>query len=276
MKSISRFNKNVALKILLLFGFSVFFLITIFTGSVSLYVHPRIIPYMFFAAAAMISIALLLFRDLFKPTKENENSWPLLFFIIPLILAFSLPAKSFDSSTGAIGDIQLSSGGATSTSTVEATQKSGNTENAEESGSDLDTGDTDENEAAKEGLSLQNGVLVMDSNNFYECLCEIYADLDQYKQTPVEVVGFVFREDESLADDEFVPARLMMVCCAADMQPVGLLCQYDKASELKADSWVKVIGTIEETKFDGGTIPCIVAQSVEITEEPDAAYVYPY
>lgn len=36
------------------------------------------------------------------------------------------------------------------------------------------------------------------------------------------------------------------VLCAADMQLVGLLCQYDQASKLEADSWVKVSGTIQK------------------------------
>ena len=73
MKIFCRFNINIALKILLLFGFAAFFLRTVLTGSVSLYVHPRIIPYMIFAAAAMIVIAFLLFGDLFKSTGKKQN-----------------------------------------------------------------------------------------------------------------------------------------------------------------------------------------------------------
>jgi putative membrane protein len=230
---------------------------------------------MIFASAAMIIIALLLFRELFKSTAKKGNSWPLLFFIVPLIMAFALPAESFDSSTGTIGDVQLSSGGSLSDNTIVAAQEPEETDNSAESSPAIE-GDTAESKETDEYIPLQDGVLVMDSSNFYECLCAIYADMDKYKGTPVEVVGFVFNENESFADDEFVPARLMMVCCAADMQPVGLLCQYEKTSELKADSWVKVSGTIEEAEFEGETIPVIVAQSVEMTEEPDEAYVYPY
>lgn len=280
MNNSLRFNMNIVIKVLLLFGFAAFFMITIFTGSVSLYVHPRIIPYMIFASIAMIIIAFLLLKNLFKSEEESANSWPLLFFVVPLIMAFSLPAKSFDSSTGTTGDVQLSSSYNISNSNVTYTS-----ENPQESELSVDDSESTEPDSGvdtsvsvvpSKSLSLQNGILVMDSSNYYDCLCEIYANLDKYIGTPIEVIGFVFNDNETFADDEFVPARLMMVCCAADMQPVGLLCRYDKASELEADSWVKVNGIIEKVEYDGDTIPCISAQSVDVAKEPDDAYVYPY
>ena len=66
------------------------------------------------------------------------------------------------------------------------------------------------------------------------------------------------------------------VLCAADMQLVGLLCQYDQASKLEADSWVKVSGTIQNAEIDGQIIPGFIAQNVASAKEPDEAYVYPY
>lgn len=273
MKNSRRFNMDALLKILLLFGFSVFFLIVICTGSVSLYVHPRIIPYMFFASAAMIMIAILLLRKLFEPGNIKANSWHLLFFIIPLLMAFALPAKSFDSSAGTLGDVQLSD------NTAKPVQEMKEADIPAESSmgsTTSDTGDTAASDATDEGNLIKNGTLVMNSSNFYKCLCEIYADMDKYVGTKIEVIGFVYSDNEDFAENEFVPARLMMVCCAADMQPVGFLCQYDKASELESYAWVKVCGTLEKAGFDGETIPCIKAESVEEAEKPVEEYIYPY
>lgn len=274
-----RFNINIALKILLLLGFATFFLYTIFTGSVSLYVHPRIIPYMIFASIVMTIIAFLQLSNLFKSSKKKINSWPLLFFIIPLIIAFALPAKSFNSSTGTVGNVQLSGGENKTNNTVEPSQESGPTDNltGNNSGNSVSGSEnTTTNETSKNGLQLQNGVLVMSDNNFYECMNEIYSNMDKYDGVQIEVVGFVFNDNEGFSDNEFVPARMMMTCCAADMVPVGFLCHYDKASGLKADAWVKVTGTIGKTQFDGETVPYIKAESVEKTEKPDVEYVYPY
>ena len=90
-----------------------------------------------------------------------------------------------------------------------------------------------------------------------------------------EVIGFVFR-DNAVKDNEFAPARLLMVCCTADRQTVGMLCRYDKAKSLKQDSWVKVTGTIRIIDFKGQKIPTIEADNVVETARPKNDYVYPF
>jgi len=178
-----------------------------------------------------------------------------------------------------VGNVQLSGGENKTNNTVEPSQESGPTDNltGNNSGNSVSGSEnTTTNETSKNGLQLKNGVLVMSDNNFYECMNEIYSNMDKYDGVQIEVVGFVFNDNEGFLDNEFVPARMMMTCCAADMVPVGFLCRYDKASELKADAWVKVTGTIGKTQFDGETVPYIKAESVEKAEKPDVEYVYPY
>ena len=233
-------NTNAVSKIILLLGFAVFFLNCVITDSVILYVHPRIVPVMIFGAIAMIVIAAFLLPDVFRKSEKKTGS--LLFFAFPLVIAVTLPAKPLDSSVGSVGSLQILSPGT------------------------LGGGKAD----------MQSKLLIMDSDNFYDCINEVYNRLEQYEGTAVEVIGFVLRDSESFADNEFVPARLMMVCCTADMQPIGLLCRYDGASALPSGSWVKVRGTIEKTKFEGGIIPCIFAESVTVVMEPDRPYIYPY
>lgn len=276
MKKRDSLNINIALKIVLLFGFAAFFLSTVLSGSVSLYVHPRIIPYMIFASAAMIIIAILLFRDLFKNGRKKANSWPLLFFIIPLVMAFSLPAQSMDTSAAATGEVQLSGGESFSAGAADDASKPEETNSAAQSSPAADNGGTESNDETSESEAVTSEALVMNSSNFYSLLCDIYENIDKFQEVQIEVEGFVFRGNGSLTDNEFIPARLMMVCCAADMQPVGLLCRYDNAAALDNDSWVKVCGTIGEAEYEGETIPCIIAQSVEPVEEPDKSYIYPY
>ena len=296
-------NINTALKIVTLLGFSCFFMFTIFTGSVNRYVHPRIIPYMIFAAVAMLIIAFLMLSELFKLQKGKSNSLALLFYIIPLVMAFALPAQSFDSSTRTVGDVQLTGKGSvnSNTNSSRVDQQGSNSENditgsttisesnvtANESSNDSSKNDvitstttTKSNAAIGEPSNdttvSQNDVLKMVGDNFYNCMNTIYNDLDTYIGRKIEVVGFVFNDYEEFADNEFVPARLMMVCCAADMEPTGFLCRFNNASELEADSWVKVTGIVGKTEFCGETIPYIEAQSVVKTDKPADEYVYPY
>lgn len=276
MARLRALNTTIALKILLLAGFGIFFCLIIFTGEVRLYVHPRIIPFILFAAGAMFIIALLLSRDLFSPT-ETGDFWPLLIFAVPLLMAFAIPAKPFDSGSGTAGPVQLISNTAAVGTVQPESSASAPAADASSSSSTAELSQAlPQVEMQQPDIVLQDGVLVLNSENFYAGLNAVYDHLDDYKGTPVALVGYVFKDSESFAANQFVPARLMMVCCAADMQPTGLLCLYDGASQLEADSWVKVEGTIDETTFEGETIPCILANSVTPAEEPAEPYVYPY
>lgn len=101
-----RINIEAILRLVILLGFAIFFFSIIQSGKVELYVHPRIVPYIKFGIIAMISISLFTIRDIFKP-KRKVNVVPYLFFIIPLFLAFSLPAKSIDSTSMSFGDMKI-------------------------------------------------------------------------------------------------------------------------------------------------------------------------
>ena len=266
IKKLLNFNINFIIKIVLLFGFAGFFLITIISGTISMYVHPRIIPYLIFTSAVMIVMAFLYLGELFKHNSKAK-SWPLLFFIIPLMMAFTLPAQSFDLNTTAVGNLQLSDKGVF---------VNGNSNQNTEISAENNLGQVEDTPSDSSDIELQDGVIIMDSNNFYYCLNEIYENMEGYEGMSIEVIGFVFKDCEGLSANEFVPARLLMVCCAADMIPIGFLCRYDKASDLETDSWVKVTGTLGSTEFDGDVIPYINAINVEKTEQPNDNYIYPY
>lgn len=238
-------NLNAVLKALLLFGFAAFYLRSVATGTVSQYVHPRIVPYLVFAAAVMIVIGVLLIAGAAGSHSKSGSSWQLIFFALPLLMAFTLPPEPLAADTNAVGDLQLSSAAV-----------------GRETQSNV-------------GAIPEGGTIVIESGNYYPVMCDLYTDIDKYVGRTVTVTGFVFR-DESFGTDQFVAARLLMVCCAADMQTVGLLCQYDGAASLESDSWVTVTGVLQKVPFGGEDVPCIAVESVVAAEEPADAYIYPY
>lgn len=63
-------NIEAVLKLTILLGFALFFYSTISSGTVRLYVHPRLVSYMKFGIAAMVLIALFIVRDVFKPKRK--------------------------------------------------------------------------------------------------------------------------------------------------------------------------------------------------------------
>jgi putative membrane protein len=282
-----RLNLEAILKIFILLGFAIFFFIIIQSGKANLYVHPRIIPYMKFGIGAMVILAFFVTRTIVSPRRQKFNILPYLIFILPLVSGFVLPAKVLDSANISSGTFVMGqSGKSDSESTKDAEDGSKLDKDVENvKNSDLDSLDevtvtpepteqinTSEIGTQKEPVPEGNKVVVEDSN-YSSWMTMIYSDIDKYAGKEIEMVGFVLK-DKELNDRQFVCARLWMTCCAADLQPVGLICEYNKASERQKDTWVKVKGVIKKTEFNGHPNPFIEVKSFEKTQKPKNEYVF--
>ncbi len=129
------------------------------------------------------------------------------------------------------------------------------------------------------GLDEANKKIVVSNDDFGMWISEIYTNMKKYEGYTVIMTGFIFKDPEMLGEDGFVPARLMMSCCVADLAPAGLLCKYDKVSELKKDAWVTVEGTLFIGEYQYGDMPLDDPQ-IHVTKitpaEAVEGYVYPY
>ena len=134
------------------------------------------------------------------------------------------------------------------------------------------------------GLDTKNRKITVANDDFGRWLAELYENMEKYKGYHITMTGFVFRDPEilmgALAENEFIPARLMMSCCAADLVPCGLICKYDGASGLKENSWVTVEGTLYlgKYKYDDGEEyddPQITVTKITPASKAEG-YVYPY
>lgn len=295
-----RFNIDAVFKLIILLGFSLFFLITIYTGKVQLFVHPRIVPYLKFGITAMLAISMFIFEDIFKPQRKKVNVLSYAIFIIPLIMAFSLPAKEIGSNSMSFSTIKSTgqtdgtfqddssnndsydNSNASDNSSLDG-YESDNSTNTNSEASDNSSANSNSNsgnslvkgEESDSVLRMQDDTVVMDDNNFVKWLQEINDNPSKYTGKKIKVTGFVFK-DKQFESNEFVPARLMMVCCAADMSPVGLLARYKNVPSLKQDSWFMFKGKIVMGEFKGRKVPVIDIESAEKTEKPKNEYVYPY
>lgn len=125
------------------------------------------------------------------------------------------------------------------------------------------------------GLKTENGMITVGDEEFYPWLAEIYTNMDKYEGYKIKVKGFVFKDAETMKANEFVPARLLMSCCVADLVPCGIICEYDKASELKEDTWVTVEGVIHVSEYEGQPEPQIAVTKISLAEKPEQEYIYP-
>ena len=93
---------------------------------------------------------------------------------------------------------------------------------------------------------------------------------ERYDGKTVEYTGEVLKPAE-LGDKALVPGRMVMTCCEADVQFLGLICKYDGAYAYKNRDWVKVRGKIaaEENEQYGGVGPVIYCNEVVRTGKID-------
>jgi putative membrane protein len=297
MGNLRKLNLEALLRIVVLVGFAAFFTVIILNGSVQLYVHPRIVPYMIFGILGMLLIAAFTAKELFKPIRKSSIA-SYVFFIIPLFLAFAVPAQAMSSTSMAFGDTNLtglvlasnspnSSNASVSPSpsaapdviddsnSEVATEPDVTAEDAANSPAPTAAADTSSKQTETKLTTSPDGTIMMGDGNFVATLQGIYANMDTYKGKGIQVIGFVYK-DKQFSPSQFVAARMMMTCCTADLQPLGFLCQYDKTPDLDHDTWIKLTGTIDIIEFQGDKIPCIIVKQVEKTDKPTDEYVYPY
>ena len=105
-------------------------------------------------------------------------------------------------------------------------------------------------------------------------MLELLSDPEDFEGSNVTLLGIVHR-DKRLPANAFYCYRLVMVCCAADATPAGVIVEWPESSKLKKGTWVKVNGKVTFTKFDGSDYPAISAANVEKTSPPKNQFLIP-
>lgn len=87
---------------------------------------------------------------------------------------------------------------------------------------------------------------------------------DRYQGKMVEFTGMVLKSPE-FPKNYFVPGRMAMTCCEADMTFLGYVCKSKEARHLETRQWVRVRAKIEYEEWQdyGGVGPVLYAESVK-------------
>jgi putative membrane protein len=244
------------------------------SGAYLSYVTPRMAPYLYLTSFVMLVWAVSGLGRLFHPA-HNIRLAHCLVLLIPIVLLL-LPHGSVgaDASAGYLDGGTLA--GASDGLPAAAAQTPASPVGTTASGENTDLSQN-ESSGAQNGPALsEDGSIHVSDEMFYPWLSEIFGSPDAYEGVPITLKGFVFRDPEIMSDSEFVPARMLMYCCAADVTPCGMLCEYSKASELEVGAWVTVTGVIHVGEYQGEKQPVILANEVSAAEKPDEEYVYPW
>ena len=295
--SFIRTDLETVLKAVILLGYSVLFIVLIVTNRISQYLHPRMIPYMIFAVVAFLLMIYALMQDI-KKKRRRGSLGPCLLFLLPLILAFTVPAAAMNSASLQFSSTSISgldsgtntvSSGYTSQTQVSNNNGSGIQSNSVQAqvtsngtlpnNSDLHLQPNQTAVYTKTPfgstvvLIITDNKITLDNSNFVNWISALDNNPAKYQGMKIEYAGYVYKSSD-FSSNQFVAARDMMWCCAADLQLIGCLCQYDKASELQDNSWVVVSGTLSTATWKGAATPLIVDASVIPAQKPAIDYVY--
>lgn len=267
-----RLNMDAILKILLLGGFAYFFYQVLDSGRALLYINPKMIPFVNFAILAMLFMILVTLPDIFTIPRRKIRLTPYTLFFIPLLLSAVFPAVSLDS--GSLAGRSVDMGGMAGARAFER-EKDHTAER--ETVPDLDEVEREQNQALRqeeEPLVPVGGRVVVDEENYVTWLYALYLQPEEHAGLELEISGFVYKNEE-LEPGTFMLSRLIMVCCAADMQLSGLLCHFEDADELEIDKWLQVNGSLTVEMFKGRPIPAIAVEQITEIERPEIPYVFP-
>lgn len=280
------FNSQVFLEILCNLVFTWLIIYLLKSGNYLFYVTPRMEPYLIFSAILSTIWAAAGLRRLFKPQHLIRSAHcfvlviPVLFLLLPHSTLNVTDVAAGYAGAGAF--VQNSAGSSTPKQSPSTDPNSGyssdsysDTKDDGENTSSLPIAESPYNQGIPEGLDEENKKITIGADDFYPWIIEIYSNIDKYEGYTITMTGFVFMDQEYLSENEFVPARLAMVCCAADLAPMGILCKYDKVSELESEQWVTVEGVLHKGQYNGQDEPQVTVTKITPAEEV-RGYIFPY
>ena len=115
---------------------------------------------------------------------------------------------------------------------------------------------------------LQAPVITVKPEDYGTWYIDCMDQPERYKDKVVEFTAMVLKSPK-FPKGQFVPGRMAMTCCEADMTFLGFMCKWEGAEEYKTKQWVKVrakIG-IEYQKDYHGEGPVLYAENVERAKE---------
>ncbi|MCR4739586.1 MAG: GTPase [Lachnospiraceae bacterium] len=133
------------------------------------------------------------------------------------------------------------------------------------------------NNDVKEELpyDINADIITIEDDDYGIWYLDTFDNLDSYAGKAVRFKGMV-RKPRNGKNDFFVPGRMVMTCCAADIQFVGLPCSYKDVKKLTDKQYVMVtarVGKVYNRQY-GQDTPVLYAESVEPCEPAAEEVVY--
>jgi putative membrane protein len=243
--------------LVILVGFTGVLLELSLSGRILIFLHPRMVKFAYFALVIFICLLGYQVYSLWKGNiKPEPFKWGYLLYILPLVL-FMLNPQVMNAEILANKAVNYGIQPA-----ITSTESS-----------------VTEAPIPTESMTVVQIDQEPVEDDFYNRVASVQNNLSDHMGETVILEGFVYKQ-ESFEATEFVVGRMLITCCAADAAVIGMLCQHPDGETLQADSWVRVVGTVEKTlikdEATGTEFSMPILKLTELTPiEPHATpYVY--
>ncbi|GAA0720527.1 TIGR03943 family protein [Clostridium malenominatum] len=242
-----RFNFHELVWFIILSGFTFYFYYLFYTGKIAMYIAPRMMLYVKFSVGVFLILSLYQFTKIFTVQTRNKINKSYILLWTTLVIGMTSSQMELTSSI------------------------------ADKRGVNINI-----NRSVSMGTSnedIYDEVLIeFNDDNYLERLYSIEENIEKYKGKRVCISGFVFK-DKGLNQGEFVVGRMVMTCCAADSQIIGLVSKWEESENLKTDEWVRIEGVIESILYKEPSgkeieLPAIKVEKLEKIDRPDNVYIY--
>ncbi|MGG1678630.1 TIGR03943 family putative permease subunit [Neobacillus sp. NRS-1170] len=296
---IQDFSFHYLIRGIILIGFMLLLFKLLLTNNISLLIAPKMIRFIYFTLFICLILGVLLIirgtsgkdhsyhcdcdGDHTYPSSFGKSVFLYLLFIIPITTGFLFSNNVLGSSVAMNRTIKL---GATSQPTEQNKiinnssniQSSSNTNKSNTSNNTQSVLDnqpeplTQTEYNALKNKILKANMINIDDNQYVNIMNIIQDNLNAMIGKTVTTKGFVYREKEFM-QNQIIVARFGITCCVADASVYGMMAKGDVAT-LPKDKWVQVTGKIEQTQFNGETIPVIKIDQLSKITAPQQPYVF--
>ncbi|MEK6266662.1 MAG: TIGR03943 family protein [Clostridium sp.] len=277
-----KFNLNELIWFFILLGFTCYFYMIISTDKITLYVHPKMIKYVKFALYFFIVLVIFQSKKIFSFKKNKKLKIGYIMFLIPLTLGFLLKSEGLSAYNVINKGFSLTSQLKINTLKHKHTTLDDGTEICEHNDEEEGHSTYDYvllNEPLDSVALVKGETIEMASENFINTYENIYGNPYDYVGRTINMKGFVYNQN-GLNKNEFILSRILVSCCSADAQLVGLLCDYSEGNVLTEGTWVNVEGTLGQYEYKDAksgeinVIPIIKIDKIEPIEVENNEYIY--
>ncbi|WP_202711022.1 TIGR03943 family putative permease subunit [Sporosalibacterium faouarense] len=280
-----KFNINEFIWFIILLGFTFLLYDLTSTDKLKLFIHPRLTQYVKITFYVLVILSIVQITRVFSKGHGTKIRKGYILFVLPLLLVFIVNPKGLNAQIIAkkgvnLGEIRNSNIGNIQDKDID------NKEEIENSGVQVDKA-TESSEAQSitdnqmeintDYISFAN---TQESQVFLDTINNVSNNTEEFLNQEVSVIGFIYRQ-EDFKENQFVIARMLLSCCVADTQVIGLLCESEEANNFNDSEWVRITGTVNTTvyldpKFNQEiSLPLLKISSIERVSEPESPYVYP-